>query len=400
MKRIVTIAALAALLFAAQSAPCLAQQNSSQSKQRALTTATAPSNNKQAASRSNASSEPKSDVKSNQNKQNAQKPSQPSAQRPQQGSQRPGQGAQKPQQGSQRPQQGSQRPQQPSAQRPGQGAQKPQQGAQRPSQPSAQRPPQQRPGPQQGEPAPRRPIAGPQNRNPRPHPARMEPIRHDRPSRFYDPGRHYFGYPVAQLPPHCHRKVVYGVPYYFCDGIYYRLINGRYYVSRPPFGVAFNAAVANLRHNLCAFAYYADTYRAYSTINRNARIIMKQNEQIARNNAILARNNASMSLNSARALSSYRLADRLGLVQSYADASVNYYYDDGVFFVLAANGEYVTIVPPAGAIVADLPDDYDIIEMDSEEYYLVDYTVYRIVVVEGRPYFEVLGQITDDTLIY
>ena len=342
MKRIVTIAARAALLFAAQRAPCLAQQNSSQSKQRARTTATAPSNNKQAASRSNASSEPKSDVKSNQNKQNAQKPSQP----------------------------------------------------------SAQRPPQQRPGPQQGEPAPRRPIAGPQNRNPRPHPARMEPIRHDRPSRFYDPGRHYFGYPVAQLPPHCHRKVVYGVPYYFCDGIYYRLINGRYYVSRPPFGVAFNAAVANLRHNLCAFAYYADTYRAYSTINRNARIIMKQNEQIARNNAILARNNASMSLNSARALSSYRLADRLGLVQSYADASVNYYYDDGVFFVLAANGEYVTIVPPAGAIVADLPDDYDIIEMDSEEYYLVDYTVYRIVVVEGRPYFEVLGQITDDTLIY
>lgn len=393
MKRIMTIAALAALLFAAQSEPCLAQQNSSQTKQRARTTATAPSNNKQSASKSNSSSGSKPAVKGEQNKQSAQKPSQPSAQRP-------GQGAQ-------RPQQGSQRPQQPSAQRPGQGVQKPQQGvqrpqqgAQRPSQPSAQRPPQQRPGPQQGEPAPRRPIAGPQNRNPRPHPARMEPIRHDRPSRFYDPGRHYFGYPVAQLPPHCHRKVVYGVPYYFCDGIYYRFINGRYYVSRPPFGVAFNAAVATLRHNLCAFAYYADTYRTYSTINRNARIIMKQNEQIARNNAILARNNASMSLNSSRALSSYRLADRLGLVQSYADASVNYYYDDGVFFVLAANGEYVTIVPPAGAIVADLPDDYDIIEMDSEEYYLVDYTVYRIVVVEGRPYFEVLGQITDDTLIY
>ena len=383
MKRLVTLAALAALVCASQSAPCFGQQNSSQQKQRARTTATAPKNtntNKQAVSPSGSSSESKASEKSEQKKQSAQRP-----QQPQKGAVRPSQGNHRPQQGAQRPPQGSQRPQQ---------------GAQRPQQPKAQHPVQQRPGPQQGEPAPRRPIAGQQNRNQRPHPAYMEPISHNRPSRFFDPGRHYFGYPVAKLPANCYRKVFYGVPYYFCDGIYYRLIDGRYYVSRPPYGVSFNYALSNLRHSLCAFAYYADTYRAYSTINRNARIIMKQNEQIARNNAILSRSNASMNLNSSRALSSYRLADRLGLVQSYADASVNYYYDDGVFFVMTAQGEYVTIVPPAGAIVADLPDDYDIIEMDSEEYYLVDYTVYRIVVVEGRPYFEVLGQITDDTLIY
>ena len=376
MKRFVTLAALAALICASQSAPCFGQQNSSQQKQRARTTATAPKNtntNKQAVSPRGSSSESKASEKSEQKKQSAQRP-----QQPQKGAVRPSQGNHRPQQGAQRPPQGSQRPQQP----------------------KAQRPVQQRPGPQQGEPAPRRPIAGQQNRNQRPHPAYMEPISHNRPSRFFDPGRHYFGYPVAKLPANCHRKVFYGVPYYFCDGIYYRLIDGRYYVSRPPYGVSFNYALSNLRHSLCAFAYYADTYRTYSTINRNARIIMKQNEQIARNNAILSRSNAAMNLNSSRALSSYRLADRLGLVQSYADASVNYYYDDGVFFVMTAQGEYVTIVPPAGAIVADLPDDYDIIEMDSEEYYLVDYTVYRIVVVEGRPYFEVLGQITDDTLIY
>ena len=376
MKRLVTLAALAALVCASQSAPCFGQQNSSQQKQRARTTAIAPKNtntNKQAVSPSGSSSESKASEKSEQKKQSAQRP-----QQPQKGAVRPSQGNHRPQQGAQRPPQGSQRPQQP----------------------KAQRPVQQRPGPQQGEPAPRRPIAGQQSRNQRPHPAYMEPISHNRPSRFFDPGRHYFGYPVAKLPVNCHRKVFYGVPYYFCDGIYYRLIDGRYYVSRPPYGVSFNYALSNLRHSLCAFAYYADTYRAYSTINRNARIIMKQNEQIARNNAILSRSNAAMNLNSSRALSSYRLADRLGLVQSYADASVNYYYDDGVFFVMTAQGEYVTIVPPAGAIVADLPDDYDIIEMDSEEYYLVDYTVYRIVVVEGRPYFEVLGQITDDTLFY
>ena len=40
------------------------------------------------------------------------------------------------------------------------------------------------------------------------------------------------------------------------------------------------------------------------------------------------------------------LASQLGLVQSYADASVNYYYQDGSYYV---------IVPPAGALVEELP---------------------------------------------
>ena len=64
-------------------------------------------------------------------------------------------------------------------------------------------------------------------------------------------------------------------------------------------------------------------------------------------------------MNSDRALSSYELANRLGLVQSYAYANSQYYYQDGVFYVLE-NGQYKVIIPPAGALVTSLPDDYDV----------------------------------------
>ncbi|MBQ4192416.1 MAG: hypothetical protein II647_03515, partial [Bacteroidales bacterium] len=84
---------------------------------------------------------------------------------------------------------------------------------------------------------------------------------------------------------------------------------------------------------------------------------------------------------------------RLGLFQSYANANQQYYYDDGIFFIEGANGQYQTIVPPAGALIAELPDDYEIITLDGVEYYKVDDTVYRTVVVDGKALFEVLGQL-------
>jgi len=135
----------------------------------------------------------------------------------------------------------------------------------------------------------------------------------------------------------------------------------------------------------------ANTYR---TINENAQTIASQNATIAANNATIARQNADIALNSERAAKSYLEADRLGLVQSYADAGVEYFYQDGVFFIKDQNGKYVTIVPPAGALVSELPDDYDTVTIDGEEYYKVDDTVYKLTIIDGSPYFEVLGQMT------
>ena len=54
----------------------------------------------------------------------------------------------------------------------------------------------------------------------------------------------------------------------------------------------------------------------------------------------------------------------------------------------------MTIVPPAGALVKELPDDYDVITLGDEEYYKVDDTVYKLSIIDGTPYFEVLGQLT------
>ena len=56
------------------------------------------------------------------------------------------------------------------------------------------------------------------------------------------------------------------------------------------------------------------------------------------------------------------------------------------------NGQYYVIVPPAGALVDALPEDYDVFTFNGREYYQVDNTVYRVTVVSGKAYFEVLGQ--------
>ena len=97
-------------------------------------------------------------------------------------------------------------------------------------------------------------------------------------------------------------------------------------------------------------------------------------------------------MNTTRANDAYTLANRLGLVQSYAYADQPYYYQDGVFYIVNSKGQYEVIVPPAGALVEELPDDYDTITLDGVSYYKVDDTVYRTTLVEGKPYLEVLGQ--------
>ena len=89
----------------------------------------------------------------------------------------------------------------------------------------------------------------------------------------------------------------------------------------------------------------------------------------------------------------YNKAQRLGLVQSYAAADMEYYYQNGVFYVLDADGQYRVILPPAGAIVEELPDDMKKIRLDGEVYYQVDDTIYQQVKIDGLKYYEVLGQL-------
>ena len=228
------------------------------------------------------------------------------------------------------------------------------------------------------------------------HPRHRDPMPFNRAVRFWDGGHHYFGYRVSYLPARYIREVYWGVPYYILDGIYYRYYGGHYYICRPPFGVYFDPVLDNLVYSVCRFSYYYDVYNTYRTINENAQTIASQNATIAANNATIAQQNAEIALNSERAAKAYQEANKLGLVQGYADASVDYYYEDGVFFTKDKNGKYITIVPPAGALVQELPDDYETITIDGKEYYKVDDTVFQMTIIDGSPYFEVLGQLTGE----
>jgi hypothetical protein len=141
------------------------------------------------------------------------------------------------------------------------------------------------------------------------------------------------------------------------------------------------------------FSYYNTVYNQYRQINENNRYIAEQNEMIARNNAMIAAQNAAAAMNQQQATSAYNLANELGLVQSYAAANSEYFYQDGVFYTKTLSGEYTVIVPPAGAVVDSLPEDYETITLNGNDYYKVDNTVYKVILNDGRPYFEVLGQL-------
>ncbi len=221
-------------------------------------------------------------------------------------------------------------------------------------------------------------------------------MEYDKPSHFWGHEPHYFGYRVHSLPSHYRRVTCWGIDYCVYDGIYYRPYGDIFVVCRPPFGVCVERAVTDLVFATVRFAYYNNTYRMYRAIDSNNRTIEEQNRIIAQNNATIAAQNSTIALNSARANAAYSVADRLGLVQSYAYADQPYYYQDGVFYIVNSNGQYEVIVPPSGALVEELPDDYDTITLDGQDYYKVDDTVYRLTLVDGVPYLEVLGQMYGD----
>ena len=214
----------------------------------------------------------------------------------------------------------------------------------------------------------------------------------DRPGNFWGDHPHYYGYRVHSLPPQWRRISHWGIDYYYYNGIYYRPYGGTYVVCRPPFGTPLEVAIDRAILRTIRFAYYCDTYRTFSRTFDYYNVIARQNLIIAQQNARIIAANSRYALNSNRALSAYELANQLGLVQSYAYANTDYFYQDGVFYNISASGVFTTIVPPAGALVTSLPDDYEIIVLNGIEYYMVDNTVYRTTLFDGQPYLEVLGQ--------
>ena len=227
------------------------------------------------------------------------------------------------------------------------------------------------------------------------HPRDRDFMHYSAPSYFWTGHNHCYGHRVRVLPTHVHRYVHYGVTYYCYNDIWYRPYGGYYVVCRPPFGTVLAAnLIADMTWAAVRLSYYYTVANTYSTINENNQHIAEQNAIIAQNNATIAAQNAQIAAGQQQAQVAYGLATQLGLVQSYAAAGSDYYYQDGVFYVMDANGEYKVIVPPAGALVETLPEDFDMVTLaDGNEYYKVDDTIYRVVVIEGKPYFEVLGQL-------
>lgn len=77
----------------------------------------------------------------------------------------------------------------------------------------------------------------------------------------------------------------------------------------------------------------------------------------------------------------------------------DYYFYDNVFYRFY-DGFYYICRPPYGytsgrALVKTLPNDYQTVQINGHEYYLVDDTLYRLTVYDQEPYFEVLGQMPE-----
>ena len=193
-------------------------------------------------------------------------------------------------------------------------------------------------------------------RPPRVHPRDRDFLHYNAPRHYWAPNHHYYGYRVRTLPSNVLRRIYRGTTYYFYNDIWYRPYNDYYVVCRPPFGTVLAAnLISDMAWTIAQMSYYNG-------------------------------------LTQPRAQVALGLANQFGLSQVYADPSTTYYYQDGVFYSIAPDGQYYVIIPPAGALVDALPEDFETIYLGGEKYFKVDDTIYQFTVSEGRPYFEVLGQ--------
>ena len=164
------------------------------------------------------------------------------------------------------------------------------------------------------------------------------PDRIDRKPGVYQPkpnyhhSDHYFGHFINTLPRGYHSRRYNKIRYYYYDGIYYRRINGYYCICRPPFGIKI---AMNLFGIIPAAVWFSP----------NARYI-------------------------------------------YDDC----YCWDGVFYRL--RGRYYHVIePPIGALIPQIPSDYEIVMMNGSTCYRVEDTLYQMVVLDGRIWFEVIANL-------
>ena len=69
-----------------------------------------------------------------------------------------------------------------------------------------------------------------------------------------------------------------------------------------------------------------------------------------------------------------------------------YYYSQGTFYVRKSSTEYRVVGPPIGAMVYEIPYDYEEFILDGQTYYKVDDTYYAPVFVDGDWMYEVVGK--------
>lgn len=189
--------------------------------------------------------------------------------------------------------------------------------------------------------------------------------RHHRPVPSYHYGHHYFGYRVHYLPPRAVLRVYNRINYYYYEGIYYRpYFGGGYIICRPPVGVYISNTMLNVALTVAVINALNDAvYRA------NRAIMLAERYSRVNTNYVV------------REVDSY--------VTNVANQDEEYYYQDGVFYTLI-DGKYYVIEPPIGALITQLPDDYVEVEIGEETYYQVEDALYKVTVIDGALYFEVV----------
>ena len=192
----------------------------------------------------------------------------------------------------------------------------------------------------------------------------LEP-RH-RPVPYHHHGYHYFGHRIYTLPIG-YRLIRVGYrDYYYYDGIYYRPYwDGGYYICRPPLGTVIASTLFDV----------AMTTIAINTIRNE----IERARIAAELSGYYAARNADYTL---------RTSDDYYNTNLVNQAGQNYYYQDGVFYTLQ-NGEYRVIEAPIGALVDEIPEDYDEIELGGKTYYQVEDTLFKPTIINGKLTFEV-----------
>ena len=193
----------------------------------------------------------------------------------------------------------------------------------------------------------------------------LEPRYRPMPSYHY--GNHYFGHRIHTLPYGYSLIRVGYRDYYYYDGIYYRPYwDGGYYVCRPPLGTRIATALFDIAMSAIAINTIRNEIERAQTAAELSRIYAAQNA-----NYVL------------RSSDDYYNSNLLG------QSGQNYYYQDGVFYTLV-NGEYCVIEAPIGALVDEIPEDYDEIVLGGQTYYQVEDTLYKPTIIDGKLHFEVV----------